>query len=758
MRNLGLFIAFMSLFGGGAQAQQLLVRSGDHPTFSRLTIPVPVKQPWEARQTTTGVEIQLPDFKGGFDLKDVFIRMQRERIAAIETSRNSLKLVVTCACQATVFRSGSLLVVDVADQGSKLAGPLLDGPPLIGARVTSETQMSNSENGAVLPWIGARSRFAFPLTPPNSAQLNIRNFEPESSSADQKDLLNKVQNELVKEVANAASIGILENSYETPPVSPITDQTGPMTADLTPNALPQLVQVPSENMRISSSMDRDTRAVSEEVSVTASSQTCPSDEFLPVETWGTDQSFSKQIGPARNALIDARDRLDLEAVHHFARLYIHFGFGAEALKVLKLDPTAQTTVAELFVVAAILEHGAATGSNTLAGYASCKSNVALWAILSARDLPSDIAIEANAALRALNKLPQHLRKVVAPMLSDRFLQTNNPNAAATALRSIERLAGEVPPDALMAKADIALGAGISAETALEAIIDSNSMQSARALIKQVEGKIARDEPVSAEAVTLIEAYAQELRGAPIGQKMRRTQIIALGQSQRFDEAFSELGDLKPSLSPEVVKDILQTVLGQLARKADPLSFMEHFLAQNQDDLNNLDFDTKLLLADGLSNLGFFEQAQGMIAMIPATPRIPARQLQAARVAIELRQPFQAQAALIGIEGQKAELLLAQAKEMTGAYSEAADIFTRNDETERAAQAAWLSEHWEEITSADNAEFGAITTLVQRKQSGANAGLGPLGRASHALKESSNARSTIEQLLKEPSLQFEPKLQ
>jgi len=99
---------------------------------------------------------------------------------------------------------------------------------------------------------------------------------------------------------------------------------------------------------------------------------CPADGLFSIADWGEETGFSAQIGPARNALMDARDHLRPSAVETLAKLYLYFGFGAEALGVLRLDPQVQSTLPELTALAHIFEHGTVDSGNPLADYTTAR--------------------------------------------------------------------------------------------------------------------------------------------------------------------------------------------------------------------------------------------------------------------------------------------------------------------------------------------------------------------------------------------------
>lgn len=752
MRQLWLFITLFCGIAGAAHAQQLAVRSGDHPTFSRLTVAISPSQEWTAEQVDREVRVNLTGYSGGFDTADVFTRMRQDRVSALSSGAGTLTLQLACDCNAAVFRSGPLLVVDVGDRGTALVGRALSVPQQRPKKNPVADRATSQASASPIPWIGGPSPFG--VVPAAPVAQNIKS-EPADDQVDRAALLQEIQQTLVAEVATAASIGLLENSYATPQ-APET-----VAPDLVPNTsvdarpLPETLRTPSRNLRITSSMDTPNGDNAAGILATTSGLACPAQDFVAVGDWGNDSGFSAQIGPARNALMNARDQLDVDAAKTLTRLYLYFGFGAEARATLRLDPDLRARHPELAAVAAILEDEPQAGRNVLNEFTDCNTDVALWAALSFRDIPADSVINTDAMLLALNKLPQHLRQILAPMLSRRLLTYGDTNAAEAALRSIERLPAPLDANAMMAQADIAIDAGTPAQELLTEVIEDNGAQSPEALVKLVEGKLSRDEPLSYETATLVEAFVQELRGTEMGNQLRRTQIIALSQSQRFDEALSALASLAPSLAPQVTSKLRAMVLEQLGRKADEMQFLEHVFAQKGQGLEELPTPTKLALAGRMMDLGFAAEVQHLLETVPDTPRSAQRQILAARAAIDLLQPFQAQAALIGVETPEAKLLSAKAKEMTGAYAEAAEIFSQNDAMEEATRAAWLSEDWQSLRTSDMPAFDAVATLAQAQSPVENPDLGPLGRAGEALSESTAARETLEQLLRDPMVQIPP---
>lgn len=746
------FLCFLAAlaYSTAATAQQLTVRSGDHPFFSRLTIPLPALQTWEAAQSDSSIVIRLPGYSGGFDLANVFARMGTDRIEALESDQNSLTLRITCPCTSTAFVSGSLLVIDVADQGAKVSAAPIEQ---ISAKRLPRNRQTQVARGS-LPWIGGNSPF-------NATPHSVENLSSVDNSGPMKSmvenhavLLGEMQQNLLSEVAFAASSGLLTNSYNVPsPMPTIGEESKAVASAETPDVL-TITSENSSNIRITSSMDLPTATLHSDLDVTLSGATCPDNALVDVGTWGVEDEFSAQIGPVRNNLMDARDHLDISAAKNLAKLYIYFGFGAEAIEVLRLDPKLTSDQPQLLDIATILEYGSISHPNSLTAYTDCASDVALWAILSFRSIPPGMQLDTKAALRALNKLPIHLRVILAPNLSDRLLQSGDPESASAALRTIERLPNTLSPSAQLAQADLAVEAGHSADTVLRNVINANSSESPDALVKLVQSKLEKGQTLSDDTATLVEAYAQELRSTDLGHQLRQTQVLALSQSEQFEEAFKALSAIEPPLSPADSLKLRQAVFEGLVQRAPDLMFLSQMFTQDQSAIASLPTQTKLRLAARFMDLGFAAEVQKLLSDFPDTSRPKQRQMLMARAALALQQPFQAQAALIGITGTDAALLLAEAKEMSGAYDEAARLFETNNAEKEAIRAAWLSDQWRDLTSPDTPSFGAIANLINAPADTLESDTGALALANQALDESRNAREALEALLRDPLAQVQ----
>ncbi|MEP1767144.1 MAG: hypothetical protein ABJJ53_10975 [Sulfitobacter sp.] len=754
MKFAAIFIFSAIGFVTPVTAQQILVRSGDHSDFSRLAISLPKSQEWESQQVGEDIEFSLPGFTGSINIDSVFTRMQRDRISDIIVKDDRLVLTLNCDCNVSAFQEGQLLVVDVSDANHQAQGKVITQTK----KRSLEHNVLPTRNSVALPWIGANSPFAANSLDITSEFEKKPQIDAGNGLPVQAGILQQTQQSLAEEIASAASIGLLESNTPILPSAPELSNLPARSPDIPPKPLPEAIEMSAGNIRLTNSMEMNPADVAPHFQTAATAQICPVEELFAIDRWGDSSGFSAQMGTARDALVDARDRLDDEAVKHLAQLYIYFGFGAEANETLRTSEFAQHAHPHLGVVAEILEHGSISGPNTLSQYTDCESDVALWASLSHASIPSGTSINTDAALRALNNLPKHLRIILAPELSDRFLQYGDAQPAAAAMRSIERLPNKQEPNALLAQADLKIESGSSAEKLLEDLAESNTAESPEALIKLVEGKLARNEPLSQELADLVEAYSQEMRGTQIGNQLKQTQIIALSQSLQFIEAFTLLASLRASADKETYNRLNQAIIRQLSEKAEDVKFLEIAFSLQDSDVKAISTSTNLILSKRLLDLGFASKAQEILSHIGNAPQLEERQLLTARAALALHQPFQAQAALLSISGSEAQHLMAEAKEMAGSYREASEMFVASNSTEAATQAAWLSEDWRELVPPDDNRLGAITTLAEDYFAPTEEVLGPLAQANLALEESNKARNTLKNLLEDPSMQLTPEQQ
>ncbi len=741
-----------------ASAQQAKVLSGEHQGFTRLVAPLPIGANWDISHIDRTVKVTLPVPERGLDIGDVFTLIPRDRVADIALQEDGFTLTLGCDCLIAPFvAQGRFLVLDVTSPGVSRPVPFVPrsrpaadlpetNPALVG--VPDDARAQPEAAGPVPLIIGKDAAPLVPKALPPLARKPLSRLE--------EDALEEVQQRLARELGTATTRGMLT-------LLPGVSLPNTKRAQVDPNLLPtpetppepDVVEGLVNNMRITSSLDLPDLEQRAEDAQSLSGIQCPPDDTINPAAWVDDSGFTQLAGKARQSLYGEFDRLNTQAALELAKIYLHYGFGAEAEQVLSLDPDLSSGNPLLIDIARIMERGEAGANSVLPQLLDCPSDVALWAILARPTLEVARKIDPNPALLALNKLPVHLRQFLAPALSRRFLSHGDTEAAATALRNLQRLPSPLVPSAKLAEANIAIEEGDVEQGAatLADVIDDNTEQSPEALIALVDARLAANQPIDLETAGLVEAYAKELNGTDMGAGLRRAHVLALVKSSQFDRAFAASTALGGDSEEPAAVDLRLRLMEELTAAADDIVFLDHVFAQPNRDIARLPVRHKLALATRLVDLGFGLQAEDVIASIPSRPRIDARQILAARIALDLGQPMRAQSELTELEGEEADRLRAVAKDMAGAHDEAYAIYRRLENDPAAVQSAWLAQDIDSLALANDTVFGPVLALTEGITPPSTETDGMLARSSVALEESAAARDALLTMLRAPQTEI-----
>lgn len=713
-----------------ASADPALVRSGEHANFTRLVTTLPSNATWRAEQRGRNVILQIDDLQDGFDTASVFERIPKDRIASIDGSSNMLRIGLNCDCRVAAFNAGErYAVIDIAKEDT-YSGP------------------------AFIPDISA------------SAPPNLRN-RPKLSAASQEFLerpplsthseamLEEMQNRLSKELGAATTRGLLQLRKEEflPDLQP-----RPLAQESKTNALaaPNMSPIANtiSNIRFSNSSDpQDSDHVIGKDSLQRQ-PSCLTNEDIALHTWADDRPFHIQVGEARQALFEEFDQLDSVAATALAKIYLFFGFGAEARQILKLKIPLEPNHTILLSIAEIIDHGHMVHPEPILHMLDCGSEANLWALLARSEIDPTEDINPDAALRALSELPRHLRIFLAPALAGRLLRYGNKEAAAAALRSLERLPQPQPQVAALADAELEIAEGyiLEATSSLAQLVADNSIQSPQALITLIETSFEKDQAISVETAELAAAFARELRDTELGLSMHRAHLLSLIATNQFDAVFEDKQYLFSTRKRAEYATIPAIAIAALTQSGEDIVFLDHALALKKQELSALEPNIILQLAKRLLALGFDEAAQNAVSLIPPRPRSKNRQLLAARIALSLQQPFKAMAELIGIEDKEAKRLKAEASHMAGAHDDANAFYRSSEDSDQAARSAWLAEDWRNDILASDPILGPIAALSLTESPQDFSPNGMLRRSADALGESESTRSALNNLLAAPAIQ------
>lgn len=744
-------------------AQTVEVRSGQHEGFIRLIIDLPERVDVKIENWRDEATITLPGQQFTFETSRVFDRISRDRIedAVTDTQNATLRLKLRCKCEVTSFWHGeALLVLDVRDTDATFppAPETLanTAPPDLEAERPISQRLSIPQGAVSLAASLATSQLQPKAeTKTDAAETHDDDkHEPE----DANDLLARETREhLVKQLSRAATQGLLSPRVSIAQTavaeeSPTTEKEAePISATATPSAAEHI------NLRAQSSIDRDFLSVIEEGMSALTAPACADAQSLDVGTWGTDAPFAKQIGVLRKDLIGEFDQVNTAAVVQLAQLYLYFGLGAEARQTLSMADGELEDSNNLLALASIMEDGHATPGSPLANHLDCDGPAVLWSVLSHETLPEDTQINKDAALRSFDALPRQLRSHLGPVLSRRFLEAGDQQAADNVLRILNRheetqTAGV---DLLEAEIDLIEGENEKALEGLEAVVETNTELSAQALIELIDTAIGTKESVSFDHAVLAGAYLQQNKDGAMESDLARVYLTGLAASGAFDQSYEERTRLAPLLSPGLAAAVDTELLDQLTTSADEITFLRHVFSGPVADHSTLSSEAANATAARLLGMGFADAARSFVIEDVAGINGRERKLLRAKIAILDGQAGQAETELSDVTGDDADLLRANARELAGDHLTAAEFYAATGDEERSLRQAWLAEDWNRLIASEESTMssGAALALLNSGDSEASDGENTasetdrvLSRNLGLIQQSSAARETIQDVL------------
>lgn len=685
-------------------AQEVRVLSGAHDGFSRLVVHMPSRVDWAITGDGDAREITFDAAGLRLNTSLVFDRIKGTRLSAVSPLKTGpgLKLAMKCACDVEVFWHGeAMLVIDVRD-------------PAPIAQLDQAKEVSGDAQSSVAEPVGSFSAEALaPVSPMSAAStLATQHFNDQlEGQADallvQTDL-DQARRTLAREVARAASLGLVSASKL--PASPTPMEKPHETkAELPPSDT--YSDPPDINLHALTSADHIALPQTASDTRTASGAACIAPSAVAIATWGTDTGFAQQIGAGRMRLTEEFDRLTPQAALELARLYLYFGFGAEAAQVLHMAG-AQTPEAEVAkTLAQIMERGHATNS-AFAGQLECESDIALWSALSYETLPKNTAINTDAVLRALTALPVHIRSALGPQLVRKFTAAGQSRSAERTLRILDRNPAAPTANQTLAAAEIKIATGDSGpvDAALADVVTANTQTSAESLVHRIDTRLKTGRGVPQSMADLAGAFAQEQEGTKVGYELARSFIEATAAAGSFDSAFSEMKRLFPQMPDENQRHVVDKVLELLAANADDLTFLRHATRMREGADAGPHPSVGNQVARRLLDLGFTGLAQDYLR--PPASGLDLENRRVMRAELDLRNgaPRQALVDLLGLSGANVNRLRAKANSQLGEHRAAHLLYLSAGEMDAALREALLAEDWQQANAIADQELVDVVTL------------------------------------------------
>lgn len=737
-----LFALVLLVAASNADARTAVVRSGEHRTFSRITIKVPQGVKWSIvnRPSVSEILIDQPDIL--FDTRQVFDRIPKKRLIGLEQSEpgGALQLSLGCECEVTGFKlDDSMLVIDIKDPEQN-AEPKSAANQADAFRFHHLTPLEATGDGEFfqLPASTGHSRNLQPQLPPDPAV-------PDGIAGKSTDVaINLSEQRLLEQIARASQQGLVT------PISPHRPAKADAEAKVEPveSAEQSLSTAPNVNIVATTSIDRDMTNTAGLFPATAIERQCLSADMVSVSEWSDGRSFSAQIGDLRADVFGEFDRLNPSALRNLAKTYLHFGFGAEAAGALQMvgNPGPEDMV--LLALAKIVDDNPIGTVNPFDGQEVCKNDVALWAILARPEVASEA--DSDTIQQAFVRLPLHHRTQFGPRLSQIFSRSGDSNLAAALLRATDRAGDNADSAHDFAHAILQNTRGNfdDARQEMTDIVDQNTEYSAEALIELIETHWVERLPIAPDLPDLAAAYAVELRKSENAAAMRRAHAISLALSGSFDAAFARVSEIADLSGIPANEQASIPVLFLLVENADNVTFLKYAL--NPATANEIELPVELADATArrLLDIGFPEMAMAYLSASETRSASSERRLMRAEAAIALGLPHRALIELLGVTGPDAEKLRTDAMWQNGDIRLASEILRDSLGSEDAARGFWLADSLDQVDPGSENKYTTMADISRRLQQDEDIPetSAPLAGARTLLRDSEQKRTEIETLL------------
>lgn len=720
-------------------AQSLLaldvpVRSGEHDGFTRLVLDAPPGTTWQLQRAGATASIILPRSDTRFDVSSVFSRIGRERISTVAADGRRLQVNLGCECDIEIFRSGArMIVVDVLDEERGIDTG--KATPRLSFGFPAE-RMSG---------VARRLSFATDLTDAETVGL-VEETAPEIPTG--RETGDLVTASLESSVLPSAIGGVVvTDTFPTIPLTPNLDTSGQAMIEqigraasqglLTPvQTRPQVIlggdsgQDPGKtekavdanlasiltgraNLRATTSVDAS-RVKPDEVHDIVGATNCVPDEMLDVRSWADPElDLVQQIGMLRSGLYGEFDGVDAKTALELAKLYVHYGFGAEARATLAVVDKNSPEKSMVAILARIVDGHVFGQDNPLQGQESCTGRVAFWALIGSQDPEISLPQSDTDVLKALNELPEDLRIHLGPVFAERMLAVGNSELSRNALRMAARAVDQPTEQMEIADAQLLLSAGETkpAKEKLREVALADGELSAEALVRLVHTEMNELGALSSDIPSHIDALIRENEDTEIAPRLRHALALSHALASDFASAADAYADARGHLADADRKTLDAGYFRLLADRANARDFLLAAVQVKPQTIDNLDLATGNQVAARLLDAGLPEHAERYLERGAQGTTGRERRIIRAKVALATGRPRRAEADLLGLAGADVDLLRGQARHMVQDFEAAVELFASAGNRNSAAQAAWEGGLWSDVSELEEGILADAALLV-----------------------------------------------
>ena len=700
-------------------AAPVVVKSGEHDGFTRLVLQYSRPVDWQVGRTADGYALRIANDAPSYDLTETFKVIGKSRLAGISGDSVSgiLNLAIACTCYAIPFefRPG-IVVIDLRDgrppKGSSFEEPL------------TQAQHPEANTQPIPETTTARYDWTFQAL----AQLrrdpsDVANAPPLAPQPSSDPALQPLRDSLLHQLSRGASQGVVDMAKLHPGETPTPSSAGDDIASVRIS----LGELPGVSL---------SNGLPDHDQIGAQGQACVESDRLDVASWGDESPIFAQIAKSSEGLIAEFDKPDPAVLQRAIQFNLFIGFGAEAKQLMQAFPVDLLDKPLWQSMARLVDARPDPGSAFI-GQEACDSPAALWAILAQPRLDASQRANTDAAFLAFSALPIGLRRDLGPVLADRFMAIGANDAAARVRDAILRAPGGAGPDTalLTAKIELHQGDAAAAEATLQQMVADPGPGTAAALVALIEARVAQDLPIVPDMVAVLEAVVKEQTGSAAAPAAIRALLLAKAASGDINGAFTLLPNA-PDAEPQ-----LWRILSLLGTDDTVLA---HAVMVSTAPLPQLTPETAAKLAERLLRLGMADSALQWLRDEALVDPILLAQVQ-----LQRHDGRAALQALTGQDSPDALRLRAQAMQLLGDETAAAQIYAQAGDSEAEQRALSIAENWAEIRIRGTDPWKHLAnalTLAPNSDAVAAVSAGPLAVGKQLVDRSAATRDAVDILL------------
>ncbi len=587
--------ALAALAGPTASAAtRMVVRSGEHPKFTRLVFDLGLRTTWSMGHVGNSYTIDFQPPPDSLDLSRIFKFIPKKRLLSVSTNPTNPKQVVLRVAKGQMAAarelSGRKLVIDIAagaaGKTTYITPPetaiMLKVPPAVQPSLAlADSLKAHRKTGTIKVQADLQapsSQIRGPLDATDSASKPVKSFrylypkaQPQTFQPELPDVrVLEAQKRLVQQLGRAMSQGIIRQNGNLSQAFPEgkPDQKNPPIPE-TGGSNPPL------NLDAISVFDIGRRKSGVDQSGNTTATNCLKNKDLDVGNWYGAASGPEQIAKFRRNLVGEFDRVDPETLKNLVKFYVVQGFGTEAIDLMKSYPGVLKQEQVLSELAQLIESGHVSKGKILSGQFRCPGAAALWGLLARGAVPVGEVPDERVLSRQLARLPPDLRRRVGSLLMSILLDANEADIANKIAAIIARAPGRGGAEFRfqMARLDLVSGRQQKALDLLKELVGTDTPYSDKALLLLVKTMMKENHRIPDSLLASVSARAVQQRFSNLGRQLRRVEIISNARRQQQNAAFDilthelDIGSVPPRMKDELARIIFESFDLKPARSA-----------------------------------------------------------------------------------------------------------------------------------------------------------------------------------------------